>query len=215
MKAPSYLSDLTLVQNAFFFAGSFLSEARQTCCILAGTPYVTQQSATKLKKKFFMVQLSVNRASSIVSPFATKSWNSTLSSSSSSSSSSSDIIIIIIGHKVGGGLRTEEEGISFQVSNINSQQPLPPKLIRNHMSKNIQLEYYHQSQVFKECNQGDINCSSLPAMMDLVEVENLRGNNSESAWEESPQFMSPWVSQSFDHLNVTWPKPAYGRQGLD
>ena len=155
------------------------------------------------------------RASSIVSPFATKSWNSTLSSSSSSSSSSSDIIIIIIGHKVGGGLRTEEEGISFQVSNINSQQPLPPKLIRNHMSKNIQLEYYHQSQVFKECNQGDINCSSLPAMMDLVEVENLRGNNSESAWEESPQFMSPWVSQSFDHLNVTWPKPAYGRQGLD
>ena len=141
--------------KCFFFAGSFLSEARQTCCILAGTPYVTQQSATKLKKKFFMVQLSVNRASSIVSPFATKSWNSTLSSSSSSSSSSSDIIIIIIiGHKVGGGLRTEEEGISFQVSNINSQQPPPPKLIRNHMSwtrsKNIQLEYYHQRQVFKE-----------------------------------------------------------------
>ena len=31
-------------------------------------------SATKLKKKFFKVQLSVNRAS-IVSPFATKSWN--------------------------------------------------------------------------------------------------------------------------------------------
>ena len=68
-----------------------------------------------------------------------------------------NIYIIIIGHKVDGGLRTEEEGISFQVSNINSQQPPPPKLIRNHMSwrrsKNIQLEYYHQSQVFKECNQ--------------------------------------------------------------